>query len=121
MYAKSQLEALFAKIQALKDSAITGSGPDAVATVDPQDLAAIFAEAKKLEALNQDLILGTHEHKHGESRYLFLVPAGTVFSEDDLEARLQEEFEPEHGEFLTVEKVDKPEVIEAPVPFANQA
>lgn len=121
MYAKSQLEALCAKIQALKDSAITGSGPDAVATVDPQDLAAIFAEAKKLEALNQDLFLGTHEHRHGDSRYMFLVPAGTVLSENDFEARLQEAFEPELGEFLNVEKMDPPEVIEAPAPSANQA
>ena len=61
-----------------------------------------------LRDLKQTLRLGIHHHKHGESHYLFLLAEGVEMNEDDLERNLQEDFEPEHGETLDVERIDTP-------------
>jgi hypothetical protein len=98
MFINSQLEPLFSMI-------------DALSKID-DSVAALKAEAERLRALKQRLTLGWHEHRHGRSDYLFLVPEGKVFSEDDLVAHMEEEFEPEKDESLSVDSIDEPIVFE---------
>lgn len=44
----------------------------------------------------------------------FLVPEGTAFGADELEANLQEDLDPQDGENLSVDRIDTPAVIIAP-------
>lgn len=91
MYTENQLSTLFALIGSLKESADANPAVEALA-----------AEADRLKAISQVLVLGTHEHKHGESQYLFLVSKEMDFGVAAFEGYLQEDYEPELDEFLQV-------------------
>jgi|GEM_PF-5870284 len=91
MYTKKQLTNLFALIESLKES-----------IENTPALEALVAEAARLQSLNQVLMLGTHQHDHGESQYLFLLPREMKFGNADFESYLQDDYEPELGEFLQV-------------------
>ena len=112
MYASKQLDPFFDLINKLHQSADATGCSDDLTVVSQAALLALHQEAVRLQGLNQRLVIGSHEHKFGESTYLFLVPQGVEFGEDDLEVRLEEEFEPEE-EFLRVEQLEEPEVIVA--------
>jgi hypothetical protein len=103
MYANNQIHKLFTLIESIQ-----GSADD----VDSGALSALRTEVANLQARDQVLVKGSHEHRHGESTYLFLVPKGAVFAEEDFERLLVEEFEPDKDEFLTTETVDEPTVVE---------
>lgn len=67
MFENKQVENLFDKINALNSSA-SRVGFDAVLTsVSTVDLWNLTLAAKQLKKLQQRLLIGTHEHKHGES------------------------------------------------------
>ena len=106
----SQLDPLFEAAVDLDQSAFSLAGEDDLMVVDRKALEALVREAKTLRDLKQTLRLGIHHHKHGESHYLFLLAEGVEMNEDDLERNLQEDFEPEHGETLDVERIDTPEL-----------
>lgn len=111
MFASNQIEALFEKIGNLNDSASSEGCEADLTVVDTVALYEVLKEVKRLKNLNQRLLLGHHQHRHGDSVYLFLVPQGIEFGEDDLEARLQEDFEPDREEVLSVETMDAPTII----------
>lgn len=102
MYATSQINPIFEKINALG----AASDPAQQASIDE-----IKAEIKALQDRDQRLILGTHEHRHGYSQYLFLVPRHQAFGEAQFEPFLQEEYEPDREERLNTDTMDEPEVI----------
>lgn len=114
----SQLDPLFDAAVDLDQSAFSLDGEDDLMVVDRKALEAVVREAKALRDLNQTLRLGIHHHKHGESHYLFLLAEGVEMNEDDLERNLQEDFEPEHGETLDVERIDAPEPF---IPMTEEA
>ncbi len=114
MFASKQVESLLTKIQHLYDSASNEGCESGLAVVDSNDLLAVVQEARQLRNLNPRLLLGRHEHRHGESLYMFLVPAGTVFDEKSFEQRLIEDYEPEKEEFLRINDMGEPSVIEVP-------
>lgn len=103
MYAKHQLAALFCLIEAIQ-----GSEQDN----DSGALTKLREEAARLKAQGQRLMLGMHDHRHGQSQYLFLVPAEKAFGTDDFGAYLQEEFEPDLGEDLELVTMNEPIEIE---------
>ena len=106
----SQLNPLFEAASDLDQSSFSVDGEDDLMVVDRKALEALVREAKALRDLKQTLRLGIHHHAHGESHYLFLLPKGVEMNEADLKRSLQEEFEPEHGETLYVERIDSPEL-----------
>ena len=106
----SQLNPLFEAAVDLDQSSFSLAGEDDLMVVDRKALEALVREAKALRDLKQTLRLGIHHHAHGESHYLFLLPEGAEMNEADLERNLQEDFEPEHGETLDVERIDAPEL-----------
>ncbi len=111
MFANKQVETLFDKINALNASACR-VGFDAVRTsVSTVDLWNLTLAAKQLKELQQQLMLGTHEHNYGGGNYLFVVPKGVEFGKDELKKYLQASFEPELGEFLNIELMDEPTVV----------
>jgi len=126
MFALGQIEALFEKIGILRDSASSEGCEADLAVVDSVALVEVVQEAKRLKVLNQQLLLGRHEHRHGDSVYLFLVPAGVEFGEDEFGRRLQKDFEPDKEEFLSVEMMCEPTIItgtedvDAIVAFINE-
>lgn len=126
MFASKQIEALFDRIGNLEDSASSEGCEADLTVVDSVALHEVLKEVKRLKTLNQRLLFGRHEHRHGDSVYLFLVPQGIEFDKDDLESCLQEDFEPDMEEFLSVETMDEPtiitgtEEIEAIVAFINE-
>lgn len=109
-FIRSQLDTLFEAAVDLEQSAFSAEGEDDLMVVDRKALEALVREAKTLRDLKQTLRLGIHHHKHGESHYLFLLAEGVEMNEDDLGRNLQEDFEPEHGETLDVERIDTPEL-----------
>lgn len=113
MFTSKQIQDLFDKIADLEGSASDESCEKGLTVVDSEALLAVLLEAKQLKRLNQRLVLGCHSHRHGDSMYSFLVPQGTVFERAELEANLQEEFEPDRDEDLTVQDMDEPVVIVA--------
>lgn len=112
MFASSQIEFLLSLIDNLKDSASSEGCEADLTVVDSVALYEVLKEANRIKKVNQRLLIGRHEHRHGESTYLFLVPQGIEFGQSDLEAHLQEEFEPSNDEFLSVETMDEPTLIE---------
>lgn len=119
-FIRSQLDPLFEAAVDLEQSAFSVEGEDDLMVVDRKALEALVREAKALRDLKQTLRLGIHHHAHGESHYLFLLPEGVEMNEDDLERNLQEDFEPEHGETLDVERIDTPDLF-APMAEEVQA
>lgn len=107
-FIRSQLGPFFDAAVDLEQSAFSVEGEDDLMVVDRKALEALVREAKTLRDLKQTLRLGIHHHKHGESHYLFLLAEGVEMNEDDLARHLQEDFEPEHGETLDVERIDTP-------------
>ncbi|MDF9778998.1 hypothetical protein [Pseudomonas baetica] len=103
MYAKHQLADLFSLIEAIQ-----GSEQDN----NSGALTKLREEADRLKAQDQRLMLGMHQHRHGQSQYLFLVPAEKAFGSDDFEKYLQEEFEPDLEEELELVTMNKPIEIE---------
>lgn len=83
-----------------------------------QALQGLLREVEVLKRRNQKLKLGIHEHKHGESLYLFLVPSINDFGKADFEELLQEEFD-EEFEFLRVDGIDEPQVIRPKYTFQH--
>ena len=116
----SQLNPLFEAASDLDQSSFSVDGEDDLMVVDRKALEALVREAKALRDLKQTLRMGIHHHTHGESHYLFLLPEGVEMNETDLERNLQEDFEPEHGETLGVERIDTPELF-APITEEVQA
>ena len=111
MFASKQIEVLFDKIGSLENSACREGCETDLTVVDSVALYEVLKEVKRLKSLNQRLVIGRHEHRHGDSVYLFLVPQDIEFGEDNFEAFLQEEFEPDMEEFLSVETMDEPTII----------
>lgn len=99
MYTKAQLSNLFDLISNLGN-------------VSPSDVAAAQAEVNRLMELDQEMLLVCHEHRHGVTNYPVLAPRGTVLGEAQMRAMLAEEFEPEAGEYLNIEKLGNPALIE---------
>ena len=116
----SQLDPLFEAVVDLDRSAFSLAGEGDLMVVDREALEALVREAKALRDLKQTLRLGIHHYDHGESHYLFLLPEGVEMNEADLERNLEEDFEPEHGETLDVERIDTPELF-APMTKEVQA
>lgn len=110
MYAKSQLQPLFEAAQLLGPGIIIANAP-AVVAVNAKALAALQQEVQRLQSLNQELTLGVHNHRHGDSCYLFMHPADKSVGEEEFEANLQETFEPNLGETLTVTPMDAPTIL----------
>lgn len=100
MYAKSQLATLLSLLIDLNNSASSEGCDGDLTVIDANALAAVMKEAEALAELDQVLILGQHEHKHGDSHYAFLVPQGTMPSTEQFEGILEEPYEPEHDEHL---------------------
>jgi len=113
MFATKQIQDLFDKIADLEGSASNEGCESDLVVVDSAALLAVLGEVFRLKRLNQRLVLGCHAHRHGDSMYSFLVPQGTVFERAELEANLQEKFEPDRDEFLTVQDMDEPKVVVA--------
>lgn len=103
MYAKNQLADLFSLIEAIQ-----GTEQD----MDSGTLTKLREEAARLKAQDQRLMLGMHQHRHGQSQYLFLVPAEKAFGSDDFEEYLQEKFEPDLEENLELVTMNEPIAIE---------
>jgi hypothetical protein len=93
MYHKSQLTRLFELIAEIQGSEIDH---------DACTLRDLNAEADRLKALEQVVVLGSHEHRHGATHYVFLKPVGTEFHGNEFEAKLQEDFEEDKGETLEI-------------------
>lgn len=102
MYSREQVEPLFDLIEVMKSSK---DGLNAEA------FARLCSGVELLKAREQVLVIGTHEHKFGESHYLFLVPKGQSFGIDELVPHLEEEFEPENDESLSTDRMSAPVVI----------
>ncbi len=103
MYTKNQIAELFTLIEAIQ-----GSEQDK----ESGALTKLREEAARLKAMKQRIMLGMHQHRHGQSQYLFLVPAEKAFSSDDFEQYLQEEFEPDLEEELELVTMNEPIEIE---------
>ncbi|MGF6281860.1 hypothetical protein ABH908_000107 [Pseudomonas frederiksbergensis] len=103
MYSKNQIAQLLTLIEAIQ-----GSEQDKESGV----LTKLREEAARLKAMKQRLMLGMHHHRHGQSQYLFLVPAEKDFGSDDFEQYLQEAFEPDLEEELELVTMDEPIEIE---------
>lgn len=116
MYAKRQLEKLQSLLNDLNNSAMADGCDAGLTVIDATALAAVMAEAAALANLNQQLVLGQHEHRHGESRYAFLVPAGAELTQAQFESLLTEEFEPEREEFLRIDTLDPVTVLDPQQP-----
>ena len=83
-----------------------------------QAVQGLLREAEVLKGRKQQVKLGIHEHKHGESLYLYLVPAINNFGKEDFAELLQEDFD-EEFEVLRVEDLDEPEVISPKYTFKH--
>lgn len=103
MFANHQITKLFSLIESIQ-----GSAED----IETGALMALHDEVASLKSRDQILVKGSHEHKSGESLYLYLVPKDQPFGENHFEKLLNEEFEPEKGEFISTETIDEPLVIE---------
>lgn len=111
MYIKSQLERLFSLIDKLNTSSSTDGCSEDLAVVDGVHLEGLVAEARRLKESNNDLMVGRHTHLHGESTYAFLVEDGTELSLEGFEQHLQEAFEPEREETLSLSSIGTPVLI----------
>lgn len=111
MYIKSQLERLFSLIDELNASSSTEGCSEDLAVVNVVSLDDLVAEANRLKEANNDLMVGTHSHRHGDSTYVFLVEDGTELSLEDFKQHLQEEFEPDLEETLSLSSVGTPVLI----------
>lgn len=112
MYLKEHLSPLFENLAELARTSQGVPGEQDLAIVSRELLEDITAQARALRDLNMSLRLGMHHHKHGESCYLFMLPEGMEMSEADLERNLQEDYEPEYEEYLTIEHIDPPSLLE---------
>ncbi|MHC5194794.1 hypothetical protein ACYSUW_13665 [Pseudomonas frederiksbergensis] len=99
MFAKHQIAELLTLIEAIQ-----GSEQDK----NSGALAKLREEAARLKAKDQRLMLGMHQHGHGQSQYLFLVPAEKPFGSDDFEKYLKEVFEPDREEDLELVTMNEP-------------
>lgn len=113
MYIKAQLTPLLDALQGLRRSSSTEGLEQGLTVVDSNALQTLLTEARRLQDMEQRLLLGSHEHRHGTSTYLFLVPKDAPFGEDELGANLQEDFEPEEGETLSVTDMGEPVLVTA--------
>ncbi|MBX8556965.1 hypothetical protein K5D56_26785 [Pseudomonas cichorii] len=102
MFSNEQVNYLFGLVDAVK----------AATEKDSEALRNLCGEVDRLKGRDQVLMLGTHEHKHGESHYLFLVPKNRGFGVDEFERHLQEAYEPEHDEFLRTDTMGAPVIID---------
>lgn len=133
MYSNSQVKNIFQLIGALqqepsealqaviRESGVPSQALQALIREEEERskaLQGLIHEAAVLQGRDQRLMLGVHEHKHGDSLYLFLVPKINEFGSSEFEDRLQEDFDPER-EFLRVEKMDDPEVIRPKFTFKH--
>lgn len=103
MYTKNQIEKLLTMIEAIQ-----GAEQDKESGV----LTKLREEAARLKAMKQRLMLGIHEHKRGQSEYLFLVPAEKGFGTDDFIEHLQDDYEPDLEEGLGIITMNDPIEIE---------
>jgi hypothetical protein len=99
VYTKDQVAALFSLLDALKDSSSTEGCPSDLTVVDSVALFQVLKKAGELKELNQKLLVGQYEHRHGVDTHNFLVPDGVDFSKEDY-ANWLDDFE--SGEFVEV-------------------
>lgn len=111
MYANHQIQPLFDLIDGLLLSASSEGCTDDLTVVSNEALEKVSEKLSALKQIRQRLDIGVHEHRHGESVYLFLTPESMPMSTDDFAAYLGSEYEPEHSETLTIYNNESPEVV----------
>lgn len=112
MISAGQFEVVAKMISALASDAQTqGSIEPGMVAVNSVELQALLVEVNRLASLEQRLMLGIHEHSHGESLYPFLVPRGADFGPAEFEPHIVEDYEPERDEYLRVVDLDMVQLI----------
>lgn len=115
MYLKEHLSPLFENLVELNRTSSEVPGEPDLAIVSRELLDAIADQTRALRDLKLSLRLGMHHHGNGESCYLFMLPEGEEMNEDDFERNLEEDYEPDRDETLTIERIDPPTLIEGTI------
>lgn len=111
MYATNQVQPLFELIDALLQSASSEGCSDDLTVVSFEALEKVSEKLQALKSNPQNLDIGVHEHRHGESVYVFLTPEAKPMTQDDFAAYLGSEYEPDRAESLLIYNGESPEVV----------